>query len=70
MTIGRDPKLLAKIREQALEQVIEMATWTEYGHAAAARLVLGRVAGIPEEKLGEMAKEASADPIVAAARGK
>ncbi len=70
MTLGRDPKLLAKIRQEALEPLIEMATWTEAPHAFSARLVLGRVGGIPEEKLPLMAFTGPVDEIVAAARGK
>jgi hypothetical protein len=68
MSEGRDPKLLAKIREQALEPLIEMALWSEFGHAYSARLVLGRVGGIPEEKLSLMAWQGPVDAIVAAAR--
>jgi hypothetical protein len=70
MSMGRDPKLLAKIREQALEPLIEMALWSEAGHAYSARVVLGRIGGIPEEKLKLMAFFGPVDEIVAAARGK
>jgi len=55
-------------REQALEPLIEMALWSEKGHALFARIVLGRVGGIPEEKLGLMAWNGPVDAIVAAAR--
>jgi hypothetical protein len=68
MTSGRDPKLLARIREQALEPLIEMALWSEAGHAYFARMVLGRLGGIPEEQLSSMALDGPVDPIVAAAR--
>ena len=70
MSAGRDPKLLAKIREQALEPLIEMALWSEAGHAFAARMVLGRVGGIPEDKLQAMGWNGPVDAIVAAARGR
>jgi hypothetical protein len=68
MSQGRDPKLLAKIREQALEPLVEMALWSDAGHAFTARLVLGRMGGIPEEKLSAMAWDGPVDAIVAAAR--
>ena len=68
MTAGRDPRLLAKIREQALDPLIEMATWSEAGHSISARMIVGRVGGIPEEKLSLMAWFGSTDAIVAAAR--
>jgi hypothetical protein len=70
MSRSRDPKLLAKIREQALEPLIEMALWREAGHAYDARMVLGRLAGIPEEKLTLMAWTGPVDEIIAAARRK
>lgn len=54
MSRSRDPVLLAKIRARALEPLIEMATWIEWGHAAAARMILGRMGGIPEDKLSEL----------------
>jgi hypothetical protein len=68
MTSGRDPKLLARIREQALEPLIEMALWSNAGHAYFARVVLGRLGGLPEEQLSLMALDGPVDPIVAAAR--
>jgi hypothetical protein len=68
MSKSRDPKLLAKIREQALEALIEMALWSEPGHAYPARLVVGRVGGMPEEKLSLMALTGPVDAIVAEAR--
>jgi hypothetical protein len=46
-----------------------MALWSDTGHAYAARVVLGRLGGIPEEKLGSMAENGRVDAIVAAARG-
>jgi hypothetical protein len=69
MTMARDPKLLARIKAEALDPLIEMATWTETGHAMAARFVLGRVGGIPEQKLLMMSWTGSVEAIVAAARG-
>jgi hypothetical protein len=67
MTAGRDPQLLAKIRQQALGPLIEMARWSDVGHAVGARLILGRVAGIPEDKLQPMAWNGPVDPIIEAA---
>jgi hypothetical protein len=70
MSRGRDPKLLAKIREQALEALIEMASWSDAGHAYTARMVVGRLGGISEDKLSSMAFDGPVDAIVAAARGR
>jgi hypothetical protein len=70
MSGSREPKLLAKIREQALEPLIEMALWREAGHAYNARMVVGRLGGIPEERLTLMAFTGPVDEIIAAARRK
>jgi hypothetical protein len=67
LTEERDAALLAKIRAQAFDSLVEMASWREAGHAWFARIVLGRVAGIPEEQLRVMASR-GAEEIVAAAR--
>ena len=45
-----------------------MALWHEAGHAYSARLVLGRVAGLPEDRLKAMAWNGPVDAIVEAAR--
>ncbi len=67
ITIGRDPQLLAKIRSEAFEQLAEMARWSDPGHAVEARLVLGRVAGIAEDKLEGMVWSGPPDTIIEAA---
>ena len=68
MTERRDPVLLEKIRSQALEPLIEMAMWTEWGHAGWARMILGRVGGIPEDKLGVLVLNGPMDSILEAVR--
>lgn len=68
MTAERDPQLLTKIRAQAFGQLVEMARWSDYGHAAGARLVLGRLAGIAEDKLEPMLWNGPPDAIIEAAR--
>jgi hypothetical protein len=70
MSKGRDPKVLAKLREQALEPLIEMALWREAGHAYPARMVVGRLGGLTEDKLTLSAWTGPVDAIIAAARRK
>ena len=68
LTRTRPPRVLSLIRRDALGSLIEMSYWAN-DHAQAARLLLGRIAGIEETKLAEMARdEAKAGVIVAAAR--
>jgi hypothetical protein len=68
MTAERDSQLLTKIRAQAFGQLVEMARWTDPGHATGARLVLGRLAGIPEDKLETMLQSSPPDAIIQAAK--
>jgi hypothetical protein len=67
LTAGRDPVLLARIRAAGLDALIEMAQWRRPSHAFFARKVLGRVAGLPEKRLNELAWKGPVDAIVEAA---
>lgn len=67
LTAKRDPGLLAKIRSTALDSLIEMASWRRPSHAFFARMVLGRVAGIPEDRLKELAWNGPVEAIIEAA---
>lgn len=69
MTTARDPALLAKLRAGALDSLIEMASWSSPGHAGMPRLILGRVAGMPDAQIMPLAM-ASGPPtaIIEAAR--
>lgn len=55
LTISRNPELLALIRSQAWEPLLEMARWRDTGHAARPRIILGRVCGVPEDQLMRLA---------------
>jgi hypothetical protein len=70
MTTQRNPELLAKIRAGALDSLIEMARWRRAGHASSARFMLGRMAGIPEDRLTEMVWSGSPEAIVSAAEAR
>jgi hypothetical protein len=54
LTADRDPVLLQQLREQALPSLVEMARWRAFGHAAAAGIILGRLANVPEDKIFPM----------------
>jgi hypothetical protein len=66
LTEPRDAKLLKKIRAAALDSLIEMASWHWSGHADSARMVLGRIAGIPEERLIELVVGGKTSAIIEA----
>jgi hypothetical protein len=54
LTKSRDPKLLAQLRSQALPALFEMAEW-QPGHAYEYRVILGRIAGLPDEQIEKLA---------------
>lgn len=66
LSAGRSPDLLARIRSAALDSLIEMALWRRPGHAFFARMVLGRIAGIPEDRLRDLALNGPVATIVEA----
>lgn len=66
----REPKLLAALRAQALESLLEMARWRS-GHAYGARTMLGRIAGIEETRLQKLVPDdAQLEVIVKAVQRK
>jgi hypothetical protein len=67
LTQSRDPKLLQQLRTEAMDALVEMARWHFAGHAAFARRLLGRIAGIEEAKLDTMVED-QAEAIIAAAK--
>jgi hypothetical protein len=51
MTAAREPALLAKLRAEALDSLIEMASWNSAQHAFMARFILGRIAGMEDQRI-------------------
>ena len=45
LTGSRDPGLLAKLKKEAMQPLIDMARWKNEGHAMPGLLILGRIAG-------------------------
>ena len=64
LTSSRDPKLLAKLRSEALVPLVEMARWQNSGHAYSARIILARIAGIDDERARRLANADTADEII------
>jgi hypothetical protein len=50
---SRKPELLSELKEKALTSLIEMAQWKSKGHAMPSFFILGRMAGLEDEKLFE-----------------
>ncbi len=55
LTANRDQATLNLVREEGESALVEMASWKQVGWSYAARMVIGHLRGIPEEKLRELA---------------
>jgi len=64
LTTTREPRLLAQLRAEALDPLLEMARWRNIGHAEAALTVLGRMAGIEEDALEKLIEAGQAAVIL------
>ena len=64
LSAGRDPKLLSRLREQALDTLMEMARWRSPGHSYSAKVILGRIAGIEEKRLQEIVEKGNVQTIL------
>lgn len=64
LTEARDEDMLGKIRELATPSLREMAEWRWSGHNTAARLILGRIAGIEEARLRKMIDDGNVAEIL------
>ena len=64
LTVQRDPRLLTCLRQQALTSLVEMARWSNPGHADSARVMLGRIAAIDDRTLGGMLERKDDEAII------
>ncbi len=67
LTESRDPAVLEEIRMRSLAAVEEMARWKTLEHALPAYILLGRVAGIPEQQLRDEWSRGNRDAMIAQA---
>jgi HEAT repeat protein len=67
LSAGRDPRLLAKLRRDALAPLAEMARWKNEGHAVAAFTILGRIAGYSDEAARELRSRGEGEAVIDAA---
>jgi hypothetical protein len=61
LTANSDPQLLARLRAQALDGIVEMARWHDMGHAFPGIAIFARIAGVPQDS----AIQAAAGPVQA-----
>ncbi len=69
LTESGDPNLLRVLRHQAVEPLIEGASWTgDPGHSDAFLILLGRIAGLPKNTLDKLVKDHDVQSVVSAAK--
>jgi len=64
LTATREPQMLAQLRADALDPLLEMGRWRSIGHAEAALTILGRMAGIEEAALTQLIDAGQAATIL------
>jgi len=68
MTDSRNLEILDSLRKEALAPLIEGSSWADVpGHSTPFLLILGRVAGIPDQKLEDLIKSGDNGAIISAA---
>jgi hypothetical protein len=64
MTDRSRPELLDQLRERALPDLIEMAQWKTPSYALPPFLLLGRVAGLPDQQVQESWRKGDRDSVI------
>jgi len=69
LTATRDTADLGLLRREALPSLVEMARWKEPGHALAAFMILGRIAGLEEDAIMGAWNSGDRESVIRAATG-
>lgn len=67
LSTGRNARLLATLRREAIDSLVEMARWKSKGHAQDAFTILGRIASLPDQTLQEAWERGDRESVIAAA---
>ena len=68
LTESRDPAMLAALKARAFDSIVDIARWTNPGHAVPGVFMLARIAGIPDAEAFAMFERGEKEKIIAAAR--
>ena len=64
LTDGGNPAVLQQIRERALGSLAEMARWKTPRYALPSFLLLGRVAGVPDQQIQDSWRKGEREPLI------
>lgn len=65
----RDPKLLSQLRNETFDSLIEMAKWHDPSHAEPYRELLGKIAGLGDDRIRELVTHGQLDELISEAKG-
>jgi HEAT repeats len=68
LTEGRNPTLMTALKTRAFDAMVDIAQWTNPGHAMAGIILLGRIAGMPDAEIFAAYERGERDKIIDAAR--
>jgi hypothetical protein len=67
LTESRDEGTLDYLRQRALPALVEMAKWRHLPHALPAYIIVGRLAGLPEQEIQDQWSRGEREKVIAAA---
>jgi hypothetical protein len=70
LTDSPNPSVIEQLRERSLASLVEMARWKALSHALPAFLLVGRVAGLPDEKVQEAWTRGDRESVISQATKK
>ena len=70
LTDGHEASAIEQLRERALVSLVEMARWKSLAHALPAYLLLGRVAGLPDQQVQDAWNRGDRESVIAQATAK
>ena len=67
LTDGHNPSVMEQVHDRALGSLVEMARWKSLTHALPAYLLLGRVAGLPDQEVQDAWNRGDRESVIAQA---
>jgi hypothetical protein len=64
ITESRAPGTMEELRKRALASLVEMARWKTLAHALPAFILVGRIAGLPEDRIHEAWNSGNRETVI------
>ncbi|MBX7174475.1 MAG: HEAT repeat domain-containing protein [Pyrinomonadaceae bacterium] len=66
LTEDRNPAILSKLRQKALDSLVEMSRWKSSGHAASPFILLGRIGNFSDEEIYKALNSGNRESLIKA----